>query len=268
MSASETRLRYGSGKYAALSLMAARWLRLLPPGQGPFNYVTLGGTELRDVTIWHWINSQVLAHVFSFEKDPVRCSLAKETAERIREKGFEVVVKKDDIFEYERNGGALSHIFFIDLEGVCKPRPFINRFRKWLDHGVIGPGDFLLITSYLGRNPGWDKILAPFDSEFRLLRISTFGGKRSIYQMAHPLFILHRALLNAGLNQELCLNCIGYIKYRDTSTMGLYGIAFSEGQTRLETLVRGFPAFDMTRGDWAHGFCVWTDYSKNSIVYA
>jgi hypothetical protein len=251
MSTSEKRLRYGSQKYAALNLMAARWLRFLPPNSVCFEYVTLGGTELLDVLIFHWIDGQILSHTLSFEMRSDRYALAKKTGEHMRQKGIEVDILEGDIFEYERRGNQ-SHIFFIDLEGICKPRPFIKNFQGWLESGILELGDFLLITSYLGRNPGWAKTLDCFDAEFRLLRVSDLNEKKVKYQDTHPLFVLYRALLEAGLDKEIQLNCLGCVKYRDTSPMGLYGITLSEGQTRLATLTRNFPVFDMNKKDWDH----------------
>jgi hypothetical protein len=251
MSTSEKRLRYGSQKYAALNLMAARWFRLSPSNRVSFSYVTLGGTELLDVMIFHWIDSRMLSRVLSFEMRSDRYTLAKRTGERIRKKGVDVNVIEDDIFDYQKSEDQ-PHIFFIDIEGICKPIPFIKSFQKWLESETLGPGDFLLITSYLGRNPGWLKTLEPFDAEFRFLRVGAFNEKKTLYQAAHPLFILYRALRAADLDREIRLDCLGFVKYRDTSTMGLYGIVFSEGETQLDNLVRNFPAFDMIRRDWEH----------------
>jgi hypothetical protein len=248
MSASK-RLRFRSGKYAALSLMAARWVKLILSDEVPFNYVTLGGTELRDVLIWHWIDNRMLSRVFSFERRRDRYSLAEKTAERLRERGIDVVVSQEDIFNYQRDE-ELPHVFFIDLPGVCKPTPFIDRFRKWLESGTVGPGDLLLITSHLGVRSGWERSLASYDSEFRWLGVTTSGDKQRVYGIAHPLFVLHRALLEAGLVGEIRLDCLGHVKYFDTSTMGLYGIVLSEGQTQLETLIANLPVFFMLRTHW------------------
>jgi hypothetical protein len=251
MSTSKNRLRYGPNKYAALNLLVARWLRLSQSNRVPYKYVTLGGTELLDVMIFHWIDSQMLSSVLSFEVNSERCKLAQKAEERIRQQGLDITINEDDIFEYRRSVEQ-PHIFFLDLEGVCKPTPFVRGFREWLEFEVLEPGDFLMITSYLGRNPGWRRTLEQFDAEFRLLRIRTFKEQKNLYRVAHPLFVLYQALSESGLNQDIFLNCLGYVKYRDTSTMGLHGIVISEGQTRFTDLIRNFPVFDMTRRDWEH----------------
>ena len=246
---SSSRTTYPSSKYVALGLMVARYLRLLGSRPETFSYISLGGTEMLDTVYLSWVDPNMLSQIVSFEEVSGRYALALQNEERLQAKGLSVEFRQDNIFAYRRQGPE-KHVFFIDLEGVCKPKPFIEHFQDWFVSEVIQPGDFVLITSYQGRNPGWNKVLEPFSSEFKLLKITSLDQQKGIYKIAHPLFVLYRALLSSGLEHEISLSCTGYVKYFSTSTMGLYGIAISEGQTHLKDLVKSVPVLDLIHRDW------------------
>ena len=61
--------------------------------------------------------------------------------------------------------------------------------------------------------------------------------KRSLFRRAHPSFTLYRALVSAGLENELQIQCLGCIEYRDTSPMAVYAYTVSRGSTTLPALV-------------------------------
>jgi hypothetical protein len=211
-----TRRKFGPNKYVALSLMVAKWLRLYSSNSEELTYITLGGTELLDVLFLSWIDKRMFSEVVSFETKSERYNLAMTMGGRLQEKGLNVTVCEGSVFDYQRNQDR-KHIFFIDLEGVCKPEPYTEYFRSWFESDTIRPGDLLLVTSYLGRHPGWKKVLSPFDSVFRILRIESAREKQRVYRLAHPLFILYQAIRRARLEQDVRLTCIGYAKYKDTS---------------------------------------------------
>jgi hypothetical protein len=243
------RLKFGPNKYAALNLLIAKWLRHFAIVGQEYCYVTLGGTELYDVANLNWIDSRLTRAVVSYEQDPACHPLAEKTAEQFRAQGIAVEIIHDDIFRYRRRYD-LPHIFYLDLLGTCSLDPYKREFKIWFEQEVIQPGDLLLVTSYLGRNHGWTKVLQPFDSEFRLLKVSSLERKKTVYRATHPLFVLNRALLDAGLQDELRLRGYGFIKYHDKSVMGLYGIMFEKGTTTLGTLVSEISLFDAITRDW------------------
>jgi hypothetical protein len=247
---SSLRTKYPHSKYVALSLMVAKYLRLLGANTETFAYISLGGTEMFDSVLLSWIDPIMLSQIISFEEISTRYALAIQNEERLQAKGLRVEFRQDNIFAYRRQG-TQRHVFFIDLEGVCKPNPFIEHFHEWFVSEVIQPGDFVLITSYSGRNQGWNKVLQPFGSEFKLLKVTSIDQQKDIYKIAHPLFVLYRALLSSGLEHEIQLNCTGYTRYFSNSTMGLYGIAIVEGQTHLKDLVQNVPVLDLINRDWS-----------------
>ncbi|MBI4789854.1 MAG: hypothetical protein HY782_22710, partial [Chloroflexi bacterium] len=167
-----------------------------------YDYITLGGTEFLDILDLAWIDRKLVLRVQSYETDAKRYQLAKQNELNLQTKGIAFHLVEGDIFDYQRQSCG-KHIYFIDLEGTCRPKEYVPLFRNWFQQNIIRPNDFLLITSYLGRNPGWEKVLEPFDAEFRLLRLTSFVEKRKVYKRAHPLFVLHQALLKAGLEDEL-----------------------------------------------------------------
>jgi len=218
------RLIFGPNKYYAINLILARWLRHYAVTDQEYCYVTLGGTELRDVANIVWIDELLGSAIVSYENDAARADLARETAASIAGRGVAVLIMEDDIFSYERDSD-IPHIFFVDLTGICKPTPHADEFRSWFERDVLRAGDFLLVTSHLGT-----QALKHYDSEFRELRSSGPQEKRKLYDRCHPAFVLRRALLSTGLEEELRLRPVGSVRYRDSSTMGLYGILIEEGE--------------------------------------
>lgn len=243
------RLKFGPSKYAALNLLIAKWLRHYAEPNQSYCYVTLGGTELYDVTNLSWMDGRLTQVVLSYEQDQKKVRLANATANHFRDKGVNVEIVPDDIFQYRRKFD-MPHVFYLDLLGICSPDPYRREFKIWFENEVIQPKDLLLITSYLGRNVGWDKLLQPYDSEFRFLRISTLEEKKRIYHTSHPVFVLNRALADSGLGKELGVYCFGAIRYRDSSVMGLYGVICEEGTTDLNLTVAQAPYFDAISRDW------------------
>jgi hypothetical protein len=245
------RLKFGPHKYAALNLLLAKWLRHFAQPLQTYCYVTLGGTELYDVANLNWIDQQLVYSVLSYEQDSKKFELAKNTAADFKTKGINVQVVPDDIFQYRRQAD-IPHVFYLDLLGNCSLDPYRREFRVWFEDEVIQPGDLLLITSYLGRNAGWSRVLRPYDSEFRLLRVDSLEGKKRMYNSAHPMFVLNRALLDADLQHELSLRSLGSLKYRDSSVMGLYGIMCEEGSSNLGRMVSGVSYFNTLKRDWTN----------------
>lgn len=232
-------LIFGPNKYYAVNLLLARWVRHYAVPAQQYCYVTLGGTELRDVANIGWIDQSLASVVISYEDDARKAKLAIAAAESLTRQGFTISVVEGDIFCYERKID-LPHIFFVDLTGICKPIPYQDEFKEWFERDVVRPGDFLLVTSHLSRVK-WGAALACYDSEFRELRSFRFEEKRNLYYRAHAGFVLRRALLAIGLEHELRLRPVGSVCYRDSSSMGLYGLLLEEGQTSLQLLVKNVP---------------------------
>ena len=239
VSARHRRLAFGPHKYYAVNLILARWLRHHAVPAQEYCYVTLGGTELRDVVNIGWIDHLLASVVISYEKNSVDALLARDTADSLSMRGLTTAIIEDDIFCYQRKSD-LPHIFFVDLTGICKPIPYQDAFRDWFERDVLRPGDFLLVTSHLS-SVNWSRALRYYDSEFRELRSFRFREKQHLYYLAHPAFVLRRALLSKGLEQELRLRPVGSVRYKDSSSMGLYGIVLEEGQTSLRLLVEDVP---------------------------
>ena len=216
------RAKYGSNKYTAYNLILAKWLRNFADSH-PYQYVTLGGANLHDIAYISWISRQLVSSIISYEQDDFRYKTANESIKFYTDKGIFIDIVKADIFDYRRRSD-LAHIFFLDLTEVCAHEQHRTGFRTWFEEQVLRNGDLILITSYLGRNPGWEKVLKQFDSEFRILRKSTVDEQKILYERAHPLFVVHGALRDAGLDSEIGLKSVGFIRYFDTSAMGLYAI--------------------------------------------
>lgn len=243
------RRRYRGWKYAALNLMVAKWLRRFAKPGEKYSYVTLGGTELYDIAHFGWIQGGLIGAVRSYEEQATLFPLAEETGRRFGALGVPVEVVQDDIFEYRRDLGG-PHIYFIDLKNVCKPSEHGDLFQVWFEEGVLEPGDLLLVTSYLGGRTTWEWKLRPFDAEFRLLRIESFEAKRAMYEAAHPQFVVHQAMSGAGRSKDLQVAPVGFVKYFDTSTMGLYGMVCLSGQSSLVSMVTEVPRFDHVKQSW------------------
>lgn len=242
--AKQRRLVFGPNKYYAISLVLARWLRHYAVANQEYCYVTLGGTELRDVANVLWIDELLGSDIISYENDSGKAGLARQTAASMARKGLAVSIIEGDIFSYERSSDV-PHIFFVDLMGICKPIPYEGEFRDWLGRDVLRAGDFLLVTSYLGRQE-----LKLYDPEFRELRSFRYQEKRKLYDRCHPAFVLRRALLSLGLERELRLRPVGSIRYRDSSSMGLYGILVEEGDSNLRLLVEAVPFYNTRKAVW------------------
>lgn len=250
--AARKRLTFGANKYCALNQILAKWLRQYGPPAEPYTYITLGGTELRDVGYSAWIDPHLTSRVLSYEQDATRFKLAKQTVATLVGRGINASAIYEDIFSYRRDNDGPPHIYYLDLLGICSPTPYRREFKIWFENDLLRPGDVLLITSYLGRNPGWNRVLQQFDSEFRLLRVSSLNERKHLYDVFHPMFVLFRALTDAGLDKELTLECFGSVKYHDTSTMGLYGIVCSENSAdrTLMDAMNGTPYFNSMRNAW------------------
>lgn len=244
----EERRIFGPGKYAAFHLLFARWVRLFGrPLQ--YRYITLGGTELRDIQNLWFIDPNLVRHAASYELNAERARLAAETAKVLASgsPGIEVQTYKGSLFEYSRDADEMPCIIFLDLEGVCAAADFHIQFSKMLLDGRLREEDVLFITSYLGRNAGWDRIYKSFDSEFRILHLQDPESKKLWYRRAHPSFTLYRGLAAAGVN-DLKVRCFGCVEYRDKSPMGLYGYTFGEGSTVFSELVTDAPHWHIRYG--------------------
>ena len=242
------RLEFGPHKYYAVNLILARWLRHYAVPNQQYCYVTLGGTELRDVANVAWIDRLLASAIVSYENDSERADMARNTAASLVEAGLPVSIVEDDIFCYERDSD-LPHIFFVDLTGICKPIPYQKEFRNWLDRDVLRPGDFLLVTSHLG-SVKWAQALRYYDAEFRELRSFERAERQRLYYLCHPALVLRRALLSRGLERELRLRPVGSVRYQDRSAMGLYGILVEEGETSLQLLVDEAPFWNTKASAW------------------
>src|SRR5687768_14111216 len=110
MALDSDRLHYGPRKYAALHLLLARWLRVYADRAQQYCYVTLGGTELRDVQSLRFVNQGLSAMVVSFEEAKGRYKLALEAAERLNANGYEIDVQSGTFFSYKRRS-ELPHIY-------------------------------------------------------------------------------------------------------------------------------------------------------------
>jgi len=77
------RLAYAGNKYASFDLLLCRWLRHHAQA-APYQYVTLGGTECRDVVSVHFVDPDLLGQAVSFEGDAGQFALATRTAAALR----------------------------------------------------------------------------------------------------------------------------------------------------------------------------------------
>ncbi len=229
--------------------MIAKWLRTFAIPSQPYSYVTLGGTELFDVVNLAWIDRALISRVRSYEDRRAKFILAQSTVSKLKAKGVDIELIQENIFSYRRELAG-QHIYFVDLQGILGLRQYVPLFQEWFTKEIIQPGDFLLITSYLGRKPSWPRVLNDFEGDFISLGISSDSSKKQTYEIAHPILVLNRALLRAGLNRELGLRCFGHIRYSDTSPMGLYGVVCEEGETRIADLINDIPWFNTVKRDW------------------
>jgi hypothetical protein len=233
------RLIYGHRKYASLHLMYARLIRLAARHDANYVYVTLGGTEFRDVQCLRFIDSRLAVRIISFESDKTRHSLASETANKLRAQGVPLTLFNASFFDYERTE-RLPHIFFLDLEGICAPwGGYDEKLGQMFQDEAIREGDLLLITSSLGRDLGIKEIMATFYGEYSVLNITEQDDARRAYRRSHPSFTLYKGLNEKGLTGELRVRCLGCIKYRDPdrSPMGIYGYSILEGSTDFRQFI-------------------------------
>src|ERR1700734_2022804 len=122
----EVKLAFGPNKYAAFHLLLGRWLRHCA-APGPCCYVTLGGTELRDIPSVGFIDPSLLHQVWSYESDPGRYQMALESAVALQAQGIAVSVHHNSFWNHVRDS-ALPHLFFVDLLGICAWSDFDIRF--------------------------------------------------------------------------------------------------------------------------------------------
>lgn len=236
--AEEDRLIYGHRKYAALHLMYSRVIRVAAGSNTDCIYVTLGGTEFRDVQSVRFIDPRLASRIISFEHDKSRYQLAEKTAGELQAHGVPLTLVHGSFFDYERTED-LPHIFFLDLEGICGWGGYDEKLGQMFQDEAIREGDVLLITSSLGRDPGIKEIMKAFSGEYSVLNITEQDEARRIYRRSHPSFTLYKGLNQKGLTRELRIRCLGGIKYQDPKRfpMGIYGYSVLEGSTDFRQLV-------------------------------
>ena len=237
---------FGPYKYAALHLLLGRWVRRYA-SEGNHAYVTLGGTELRDVESLHFIDPKLLHEAVSYETEAGRHQLAKQSSLLLAEAGIKVRIENSSFFDYSRQSN-LPHIFFLDLEYQCTLADYYIRFGEMFQNEVIREGDALLVTSYLPARRGWKRLYDTFDAEFRILKLHTPNEKQALYKIAHPSFALYKGLDNRGLQNEVKLSCFGCVEYRDTSSMAIYGYLIQEGKTNFRELVGDIDYYNLKVG--------------------
>lgn len=255
------RLKYGPRKYAAFHLLLSRWLRLFADQSKLHCYVTMGGTELRDVCSLRFIDTGLTTSVWSYEVDAQRFTLASTEVARLVALGVDVELRQTDFFLHRRSSD-LPHIFFADLEGICAWSEFDTQFGEMFQDETIREGDCLIITSHLGHNPGPDKIREHFRGEFSILGVdeNDLEQVRRMYRRSHPSMTLFKALCLNSIQSEVELRCFGAVKYRDDyrTPMGIYGYSVAGGATELATFVgdAGTNYFDMN----GEGICKAADF--------
>ena len=232
------KLAFGPKKYAALHLMLCRWLRLYGQPESQYCYVTLGGTELRDIKSLGFVDVSLVSSVWSYETKHARFEAAKTSVAALQTCGIHVDLQHATLWSHKRTSN-LPHIFFVDLEGVCAWSDYDQRFAELFQNEIIREGDCLLVTSHLGHNPGALAIREHFGGEFAVLGVddSDASTVRNVYRRAHPTMTLFKALSLNGIQAELSVKCFGMVKYRDTTPMAIYGYAIGPGTTDLSSLV-------------------------------
>lgn len=253
MTSSSDRLDYGPRKYAALHLLLARWLRLYSDGATEYHYVTLGGTELRDIQSLRFVDTRLTATILSYETDTKRHKLALERAAQLTAAGIDVEVQAATFFSHKRRSQA-PHIFFFDLPGICAWGDYHIKFSEMFMAETIREGDCLLITSHLGHHRGLDEIREHFLGELAILGIDERDTDRvrCAFRQSHPTMTLFKALCLNRIQSEVCLRCFGVVKYRDANRtpMGIYGYSIASGVTDLKQVIGavGTSYFDMNEG--------------------
>lgn len=242
----DCRTRYGANKYAALHLLLARWLRNYAKPI-TYRYVTLGGTELKDCQSINFVDPNLTKSMSSFEQRTDRHEHATEMATKLAACGISVSITKSDIFDFARESDD-PHLFFFDFEQICALGDLHMRFGELFLDGRLRENDTLFLTSYLGRNPGWNKMFSEFDSEFRVIGVTSFEEKKRGYRRSHPSFTLYRGLSRASMQGDLLLRSIGCIEYHDSSPMGIYGFVIEQGVTDFAEFIRNAPYYNTKSG--------------------
>ncbi len=243
---------FGPCKYAAFNLMLARWTRHFAAPNRSYVYVTLGGANLHDVAFLSWINGRFISKAYSYEIDAANHALAAEAAARLLEREITVELRNEDVFTYVRDSDD-PHIFYIDLPETLSTPVHGESFWNWFKGGTVRAGDLLMLTSTLQRGAGRKKQLQDFENDFSVLRQlgmlvdNSVDSLNATFEMAHPFFVLHRALRDAGVDDQIMLRSVGFVKYRDNFTLGLYGIACLDGAMDFRETIRNVSGFDMTR---------------------
>jgi hypothetical protein len=232
------RLQFGPKKYAALHLLLCRWSRLYGTPGAEYCYVTLGGTELKDIESLRYVDPKLTSIVWSYEANSARYKLAQQRATQLAAGGLNITLQCATIFSHQRTS-TLPHIFFIDLEGICAFSDYDQKFGDLFQNEIIREGDCLLITSHLGHRPGLDKVREHFGGEFAVLGVDDNDTElvKRVFRRAHPSMTLFKALSLNGIQSELAVRCFGAVKYRDGTPMGIYGYSLSSGNTELSTFV-------------------------------
>jgi hypothetical protein len=234
------RLVFGTRKYAALHLLLARWLRFFSGVGKQYCYVTLGGTELRDIHSLVFVDPALVTAVWSYEDVADRCKLARETALTLAAHDVIVDVQNSTVWNHKRVS-ELPHIFFLDFVGPCAWGDLAARFADLFQRETIREGDCLLITSQtVARYRGPEGIREYFSGELSILGVDETDDAiiKALFRRAHPTMTLFKALSLNGIQSELALRCFGAVKYRDTFPMGIYGYTVESGKTDLATFVR------------------------------
>lgn len=238
--AATRRLTYPGNKYAALHLLLCRWLRHYAQPQ-PYQYVTLGGTEFRDVISLHFVDPNLLVNAISFEGNGGRFALATQTAQNLGQGGIQIDVRRGNILTtYERQSGT-PHIFFIDLLGICAFGNYAELFGDMFQDETIREGDCVIITSYLPARVGWPRVYETFGGEFLILGAGTEAERRECYRRHHPSFTLYRALRRVELENTLAVRCFGGISYRSRAPMGVFGYTVEAGTTQIVHFTQNNP---------------------------
>jgi hypothetical protein len=248
---SNIKLVFGPNKYAALHLIVARWVRQYA-NNGPHCYVTLGGTELRDVSSMRFVDSELVQNVWSYEYDKERYQFAQQSASVLQSQGIPIQVKHGSIWNHTRSSD-LPHLFYIDLLGICAWSDYDVQLAAMFQNEVIREGDGLLITSHLGHNRGLPAIRKHFGGEFDVLGLDSSNDDvvKNTFRRTHPSLTLYKALSLNGIQSELSVRCFGAVKYKDKSPMGIYGYSISAGTTNLSGLVNDQATlfFDVKQGN-------------------
>ena len=239
-----SRTAYGPNKYSAFHLLLARMFRHFAPSDQVYQYVTLGGTELRDVRSISFVDARLLVGAVSFEENDVRFPLAQAAAERLRESGIDIEVTHDSLFRgFTRTNPDCRHLFFADFEGRCAFADYDKVFGRMFRKGYICENDILLITSFIGGRQKRERIDEVYDPEFRILDLRSSSARHAVFRACHPSFTLYRALRDADLQDDLAIECFGFVSYMGTSPMGVYGYSISPGRTDLRSFINA-PRFE------------------------